>query len=82
MTFGNLLLLAVGPFLAWMISRDLVAAWRNKCFRKGPSQLWDVALGSAPVVYWVLIVGNVLMVALGIGVALMAASDIWKAFVR
>jgi hypothetical protein len=82
MTLGNLLLLVAGLFLAWIVSRDLIAAWRNKCFRKGPAQLWDVPLESAPVVYWVLIIGNLSLIALGIVVALIGASDVWEAFVR
>jgi hypothetical protein len=74
---GSWLLLVIGPFLAVVISRDLVAAWKHQCFRKGPSQLWDVPRATMPVVFWVLILGNILMVCLGVWVAATTAIELW-----
>ena len=74
---GRWLLLLIGPFLAVVISRDLVSAWKHQCFRKGPSQRWDVPRTTKPVVFWFLIVSNSLLVCVGVWLAATTAMELW-----
>ena len=74
---GRWILMVMGPFLAVVIARDVLLAWKHQCFRKGPGQLWDVSRVGKPIVFWFLIVANVSLVCLGIWLAASSAIEIW-----
>ncbi|MDQ8027955.1 MAG: hypothetical protein REJ23_04450 [Brevundimonas sp.] len=74
---GSWLFLLVGPFLAVVLTRDVLAAWKHQCFRKGPSQLFDVARATKPITFWFLIVANIVIVLLGVWLTGTTAIDLF-----
>jgi hypothetical protein len=72
------LFLLLGPFLVVVTGRDLRAAWRYQCFRKGPGQLWDVSRAQKPITFWFLIGGNVAIIATAAWLTVISAVALWN----
>ena len=71
------LFLVLGPLLATVVTRDLLAAWKNQCFKKGRGQLFDVPRSEMPITFWFLMFGLTVLVSVSLWLSVTTAIEIF-----